>query len=92
LHLKTEEPDLCPVGKKAGTAWYGCCPFGGGPAKLIAFLDCCGTGFCVRPTKRCKNWPDAKDWYFFNDRAEKTGERSYYCTGVIEMISDASCA
>lgn len=114
---------LCPSGKTGGNAWWGCCRNPAGTAKLIAFLDCCGSGFCKNlGLSRCRNWPDAKDWCTFNIPAitmrvpagpmegrgagfptkEVTlpaqvnattwfGDKSYYCTVVVDAGGDATC-
>lgn len=80
----------CPPGKTVGVFWLGCCQNPKGELRSIAFLDCCGTGFCVFVTKRCNNWADAKDWCAWtNDKNEyetdTTGARSYYCTVATDI-------
>jgi len=68
--------DLCPSGKASLNAWYGCCKDTNGRLILIAFVDCCGPGFCYR-LARCKNWPDAKNWCTY-----QSPPRTLYVHGV----------
>jgi hypothetical protein len=82
---------LCPAGKTVGNAWYGCCD-GPNGIRTIAFLDCCGHGWCVpNPFKKVTNWKEAKNWCFNQDNKPKAGtfgghigEGSYYCTVVVD--------
>jgi len=78
----------CPAGKIPGAAWYGCCRDPAGRLKLIAFLDCCGHGFCAG-LSRCNNWPEAKNWCFFDGQSSHIGARGYYCTISI-WVGDCS--
>jgi hypothetical protein len=73
----------CPSGKIVGSAWYGCCKDPSGKIKMIGFLDCCGPGVCSYLKGRCRNWPDAKNWCFFDGQSSRTGARGYYCTAAI---------
>jgi hypothetical protein len=95
-NLKELGGELCPKGKDAGNAWFGCCD---GPRghRLIAFMDCCGEGFCVpNVNKVVNNWPQAKNWCFSDkDRPPgppaagtlggHIGNKSYYCTVVVDV-------
>jgi hypothetical protein len=77
-------------------------PYGKG--RLIAFLDCCGTHLVAcggNPLRKCKNWPEAKDWCTGDIIGYSGGSfpggypvydtEWYYCTVAIDMNSDASC-
>jgi hypothetical protein len=79
----------CPSGKIVGSAWYGCCKDPTGKLKLIAFLDCCGSGFCSIFRGTCRNWPDAKNWCFFDSTSSHTGSRGYFCTAAV-WVGDCS--
>jgi hypothetical protein len=77
---------LCPKGKNALNAWYGCCTDPAGTLHLIAFVDCCGTGECsANPFNVCKNWPQAKNWCTVgpDQQTFRTGPNSYYCTVAV---------
>ncbi len=102
--------DLCPSFQgfghsHAGTAWFGCCKDPSGVAKMIAFLDCCGShmqkcnGHWLREGEECKNWPEAKSWCITGLPTGYLGWSSrpvyetehYYCTVAIDMQQDQSC-
>jgi hypothetical protein len=82
---------LCPPGKIPKNAWFGCCN-GPNGLRLIAFMDCCGDGWCVpNPLKRVSNWGQAKNWCFSGDNPPPhgtfgghTGAESYFCTVVVD--------
>lgn len=90
---------LCPKGKSVGSAWYGCCMNPQGVAKLIAFADCCGSGFC-KIRLPCSNYGEAKNWctyvagQVFEGGAERNvyGTLSYYCTVALDTERDDTCA
>jgi len=96
-NLKPPPPDgaelggegLCPAGKTAGTAWFGCCFDPKGVAKKIAFLDCCG-----KHTLPCsitipiRAWPDAKDWC---NAPVLNIKLPYYCTVVVDTTWGNDC-
>jgi hypothetical protein len=110
--FSTSGTNLCPSfsgwGKShGGSAWYGCCMDPYGRARLIAFLDCCGSH--AVPCKvfgKCKNWPEAKNWcigpitgfnrggmpvYHTTSWFEPFTDTNYYCTVVIDANNDAAC-
>jgi len=77
---------LCPSGKNALGAWYGCCTHPNGAMYLVAFVDCCGTGMCRdNPWNRCANWPQAKNWCVVGPTRQTsyTGPNSYFCTVAV---------
>ncbi len=74
----------CPSGKILGQFWSGCCRDESGNERLIAFIDCCGKGFCTG--QRCRNWHGAKNWCFFpRTGTDWFGPRSYFCTIVAQL-------
>jgi len=81
-----EMAEFCPSGKtRVRNAWYGCCKDPSGGLHKIAFVDCCGTGYCHNDLIICNNWPLAKDWCSptGGPAVPRTGPLSYYCTVVL---------
>jgi hypothetical protein len=93
-HYSGDFTPLCPTGKNALQFWYGCCKDPSGGFHLIAFVDCCGTGFCKDdPGQVCRNWREAKGWCVRQSGAGPNGYApqpargpdSYYCTVVVDQ-------
>jgi len=81
---------LCPEGTNAQSAWYGCCRNPQRKIRMIAFVDCCGRGFCsVQFWERCANFNAAKNWCAAEGShlrwPQDRGPNSYYCTIAVDQ-------
>jgi hypothetical protein len=90
--LEKDFVKLCnKIGKKAGTAWYGCCINPAGAIRMIAFADCCTEGSydaaqdCATRLPWCHQWPEAKNWCWSSGTDAASQPKTYYCTIAVDI-------